>query len=306
VFAVIPGGNGDSQNPEYIITHHPIYLELPICTISQPTGLLSIAYDQPLAILFSHNQREMTSPRSLYLFTTSQNPLPGRYPRPAKPVLNVPPLIHRSLHQALDQSPPSLSISQNQTITIPHIEHVRKYDIPSASEHDELEITLKIHLIGPAKSEERATWVKEALGLVQSAIGIGGADTLLIGFKGVDYKGKKTVDANGSDSGDNIPASDYSVSSDMEDHIIEFWTHLVDWLSKEDGVTIKTLGTMYLPLGVLKRLKGLKTDQEELGRIKVNSLDTPDCHHLPKEYTSWAKENGVQLWAGGGGEGSGM
>jgi len=46
--------------------------------------------------------------------------------------------------------------------------------------------------------------------------------------------------------------------------------------------------------------------KDGLGKVQVNSLDTPDCHHLPKDFTGWAKENGVQLWAGGGGEGSGM
>ena len=242
----------------------------------------------------------MTSSQSLYLFTTSQNPLPGRYPRPAKPALIVPPLIHRSLHQALDQSPPSLSISSAKAITIPHIDHLRKHDIPSAPEHDDVEITLKIHLVAPANATEQAGWIKEALGLVQTAIGIGGADTLLIGFKGVDYKGKKT------DEGESVSA-DYSVESGVEDHIVEFWTQLVGWLKKEKEVKVKTLGTMYLPLGVLKRLKTLEGEQKDgLGKVQVNSLDTPDCHHLPKDFTGWAKENGVQLWAGGGGEGSGM
>jgi hypothetical protein len=250
----------------------------------------------------------MSSPKSLYIFTTSQNPLPGRYPRPTKPVLVVPPLIHRSLHQALDQTPPSLSVSQDdaQQITIPHIDHLRKHDIPSASDRKDVEITLKIHLVAPASSADQASWVKEALSLVQTALGIGGADTLLIGFKGVDYKGKKTVD--GSEvNGDSVPPADYSVSSDMEEHIVEFWTHLVDWLKEESEVKVKTLGTMYLPFGVLKRLKSLEAEKDKsgAGSVKVNSLDTPDCHHLPKDFTGWAKENGVQLWAGGGGEGSG-
>jgi hypothetical protein len=242
----------------------------------------------------------MTSSQSLYLFTTSQNPLPGRYPRPAKPALIVPPLIHRSLHQALDQSPPSLSISSKKAITIPHIDHLRKHDIPSAPERDDVEITLKIHLVGPANPTGQAGWVKEALVLIQTALGIGGADTLLIGFKGVDYKGKKTVD------GESVSA-DYSVESDVEDHIVEFWTQLISWLKEEQEVKVKTLGTMYLPLGVLKRLKSLDGEQKDgVGKVQVNSLDTPDCHHLPKDFTGWAKENGVQLWAGGGGEGSGM
>jgi hypothetical protein len=260
----------------------------------------------------------MTSPRSLYIFTTSQNPLPGRYPRPAKPVLIVPPLIHRSLHQALDQTPPSLTVSSGSESTstpagirIPHLDHLRKHDLPPRSEQgpDETEITIKLHLVGPSTSEEKGQWVQEALKLVQNALGLVGADTLLIGFKGVDYKGKKTVDsADSNGNGDSIPPSDYSVSSEMEDHIVEFWRYLTEWLQKDEtlGKRIKKLGTMYLPLGVLKRLKQLEGELSGAGRVQVNSLDTPDCHHLPKEFTGWAKENGVQLWAGGGGEGSGM
>jgi len=246
----------------------------------------------------------MTSHQSLYIFTTSQNPLSVRYPRPAKPSLIVPPLIHRSLHQALDQSPPSLSISSTKAITIPHIDHLRKHDIPSASEREDVEITLKIHLVGPADAQEKSEWVKEALSLVQTGLGIGGADTLLIGFKGVDYKGKKTVDGS---NGDNVPPADYSVESDIEEHIVEFWTQLTAWLREEKEIKVRKLGTMYLPLGVLKRLKSLKGERKDgSGNLEVNSLDTPDCHHLPKEFTGWARENSVQLWAGGGGEGSGQ
>lgn len=37
----------------------------------------------------------------------------------------------------------------------------------------------------------------------------------------------------------------------------------------------------------------------------VNILNTPDCHHLPRELMQFASENGIELWAGGGGEGSG-
>jgi hypothetical protein len=254
----------------------------------------------------------------LYVFTTSQNPLPGRYPRPTKPVLIVPPLIHRSLHQALDQSPPSLSVSSasgsgagstGSSITIPHLDHLRKHDIPPRSENgsDETELTIKLHLVGPSAAKEKSQWVQEALQLAQTALGLVGADTLLIGFKGVDYRGKKTAEtSNGNGDKDSIPPSDYSVSSDMEDHIVEFWQSLTEWLQQDEtlGKRIKKVGTMYLPLGVLKRLKELE-GKTGGGRVEVNSLDTPDCHHLPKEFTGWAKENGVQLWAGGGGEGSG-
>ena len=244
----------------------------------------------------------------LYIFTTSQTPLAARYPRPTKPTLNVPPLIHRSLHQSLDQSPPSLLINENGGgggggITIPHPDQLRKHDIPVAPEHDEVEVTLKIHLVGDGSAEERSGWVQDALGLLDTHLGLGGADTLLVGFKGVDYKGKKTdtsqENGNGEDVREKVPTSEYSVSPEVEEQILEFWSLLTANLRKDD-TKVKNLGTMYLPLGILKRLK------QADGGLVINSLDTPDCHHLPKDYTGWARENEVQLWAGGGGEGSGQ
>ena len=254
----------------------------------------------------------------LYIFTTSQTPLAARYPRPTKPTLNVPPLIHRSLHQALDQTPPSLSTSTTPegAITIPHPDQLRKHDIPVAPEHDEVELTLKIHLVGEGTAEERSQWVQDALRLLDTHLGLGGADTLLVGFKGIDYKGKKTesetdsVDVNGNGDGvrEKVPASEYSVSPEIESHILEFWSLLTTKLREGDRkLKVKNLGTMYLPLGVLKRLKEEAGDAGSKGQgLVINSLDTPDCHHLPKDYTGWAKDNEVQLWAGGGGEGSGQ
>lgn len=261
-----------------------------------------------------------TAPRRdhpLYIFTTSQTPLAARYPRPTKPTLNVPPLIHRSLHQALDQTPPSLSSTTTSPkgITIPHPDHLRKHDIPVAPEHDEVELTLKIHLVGEGSAEERSQWVQDALALLDTHLGLGGADTLLVGFKGVDYKGKKTETETDSAETNGVPAiaSEYSVSPGIESHIIEFWSLLTTNLRKGDRKTkVKNLGTMYLPLGLLKRLKEAESESKpdsksESGTgLVINSLDTPDCHHLPKDFTGWAKENEVQLWAGGGGEGSGQ
>jgi hypothetical protein len=37
----------------------------------------------------------------------------------------------------------------------------------------------------------------------------------------------------------------------------------------------------------------------------VNCMNTPDCHWLPEDLLSYARDNGIELWAGGGGEGSG-
>jgi hypothetical protein len=79
------------------------------------------------------------------------------------------------------------------------------------------------------------------------------------------------------------------------------WKMIVE--SVKGAGRVKRLGTMYLPLGVLKRLA---TASPSEGRPEINMLDTPDCHHLPKEYSGFAQENGVELWAGGGGEGAGQ
>lgn len=251
----------------------------------------------------------------LYIFTTSQAPLAARYPRPAKPTLIVPPLIHRSLHQALDLTPPSLGQSSDGGLVIPHPDLLRKHDL---TEDGETEVTLKIHLVGEADAQERHRWVEDALGLLDTHLGIKGADTLLVGFKGVDYKGKKTVDSestgasnsnhvnvNGNgDAKENstiTAATDYTVPPETEQHIVDFWKRLVPTLTNKHRV--KRIGAMYLPLSTLRRLRSL--DQDDSG-LAVNSLDTPDCHHLPKDFTGWARENGVQLWAGGGGEGSGQ
>lgn len=255
------------------------------------------------------------APRPLYIFTTSQSPLAARYPRPTKPSLIVPPLVHRSLHLALDQSPPSLHIEGQAGLIIPHPDQLRKH----APHHDEIEVTLKIHLVGDASGVERSQWVLDALELLDRHLGLKGADTMLVGFKGVDYKGKKTVETDGPDAsasgsdrstlvnghsaanGTEAGSSEYSVSSENEQHIVDFWTQVTKGLSQA-GRHVKRVGTMYLPLGVLKRLKEVEGGLD----VEVNSLDTPDCHHLPKDFTGWARENNVQLWAGGGGEGSGQ
>jgi hypothetical protein len=36
----------------------------------------------------------------------------------------------------------------------------------------------------------------------------------------------------------------------------------------------------------------------------VNSLSTPDCHSLPQELQDYARDKGIELWAGSAGEGS--
>ena len=129
--------------------------------------------------------------------------------------------------------------------------------------------------------------------------GLTEVDTLLIGFKGIDYKGKRTAAADFFGCGAEGLTNDVSehVSPEVAQGAREVWDGLKETV---DGLDIKTVGTLYLPLEILKDLSESKFPPN------VNSLDTPDCHSLPKEYTSFAKEKGIELWAGGGGEGSGV
>ncbi|EIW72709.1 hypothetical protein TREMEDRAFT_58878 [Tremella mesenterica DSM 1558] len=275
----------------------------------------------------------------LYLITTSQTPLPLRFPRPQKPNLVVPPLIHRSLHSALDADPPSI-VKSKGTLWIPDPLTVSKHDLPSiqsnlplptppssaiiensqppnliinhtharGNENDEL--TVKLHLVGSASPSIKAKWVEEALRILGEIKGLYGANHLLLGFKGVDYKGKKT-DKNCQDDVSNQGSEDEKTEKTLElENEVEIIWKLVnkgcncgivdcDCPSGEPSrENPKEIGTLYLPLGLLKKLTEGKYP------VRVNAMDTPDCHHLPKGYTEFARSKGVELWAGGGGEGS--
>jgi len=264
---------------------------------------------------------------SLLIFTTTQSPLAVKSPRPHKPILNLPPLIHRTFHTSFDTSPPSILIDdKEETIIIPHPDTLVKHDVPPNHDHppsavpdpamtisqpeeaghgsakgDELEaeITVKIHLIASASPSTRAAWVKDALDTLESYKGLTEVDTLLVGWKGVDYKGKRTAAADFFGCGAEGLTSDVqgAIGEEMSDTVAETWEQIFKQYGRE-GQGVKELGTLYLPLELLQRLNGV-------GRVGVNSLDTPDCHSLPKEYTQFAKENNIELWAGGGGEGSG-
>lgn len=276
--------------------------------------------------------------KSLYILTTSQTPLPTRYPRPHKPNLIIPPLIHRSLHTALDAKPPSVSVSASSStstrsaIIIPHPDSVVRHDVPSRTrttstnppltpesagsirgDEFDSEVTVKLHLVGQADPQTRAGWVTEALRFLAEYKGLGGVDTLLLGFKGVDYRGRKTVasemfgcGAEGLESGSGTEV----VDEEMERGVKEVWNLISNPnpnpnLSQdpeqnlEGGLGVTNLGTMYLTLGLLKELS------EEKVVPKINAMDTPDCQSLPKEYSGFAREKGIELWAGGGGEGAG-
>ncbi|OCF42874.1 hypothetical protein I317_03351 [Kwoniella heveanensis CBS 569] len=321
----------------------------------------------------------------LLIFTTSQTPLAVRYPRPRKPVLHLPALVHRSLHNALDgETPSALFVVPPQTSTatataksliIPHPDGLVKHDLPSSPSHTththanadtsvtpheplseingeiagtnglsdssadylvDTELTVKIHLVGdssaaksPATSaEEKLSWIKEALETLESYKGLNkqAIDTLLVGFKGVDYRGAKTAASEMFGCGtEGLEAPNTeTIIAELEEEILAVWKALLTsslGSSSSEGLGLvgddTRLGSLYAPLGLLKKLVDLGAEGRSgsgsstgsgvgaKGGVKVNALDTPDCHHLPKEYTSFAKEKGVQLWAGGGGEGSG-
>ncbi|OXG90807.1 hypothetical protein C345_01539 [Cryptococcus neoformans A2-102-5] len=255
-------------------------------------------------------------PSSLVLFTTSQTPLAVRYPHPRKPILNVPPLLHRSLHNALDRDQPSAAFVGNAggvedvaqgTLYIPNLEELVKPSplaVPNGHAspelvHDNIELTVKVHLIVSPTStptaSARADWVNEALQVFRKAKRLPLPDNLLIGFNGIDYRGIKT--ATGAEG--SVAPDTEVVPGELEQEVLKVWERVFaeqDKLVKEGG----KLGSLYAPQGLLRKL----TEREGGRRVKVNALDTPDCHHLPKDYTGYARKNGVELWAGGGGEGS--
>lgn len=318
------------------------------------------------------------APSSLLLITTSQSALPVRYPHPHKPRLVIPPLVHRSLHLALDpprsesgtatassssgSSSPSPLIrnfllapaesgsasGSGSTLIIPHPDTIIKHDLPArhpgpvpngsakssidtntnvdndpVSLVSDSELTVKLHLVGSGSVEERAGWVEEALSVLAQYKGLGASssdpasatasiDTLLVGFKGVDYKGKRTAASEffgcGAEGMDGGGGGGEEVSQEVEDEVAAIW----DLVRASQAGKAGRLGTLYLPLGVLRRLalgpaaeaKGKRESEEQTGP-KINMLDTPDCHHLPHDYADFAKEQGIELWAGGGGEGAG-
>lgn len=253
---------------------------------------------------------------SLTLFTTTQSPLPVRYPRPsASGSLLLPPLIHRSLHSALDSEPASALVDAGaRTITVPHPDKITKHDIPLATataDHSAHELTVKVHLVADGSSSERARWVEESLELLSSIKGLSGVDSLLVGFRGIDYKGKKSAASGWGDwgcgtdnpeDGGEAGSSSEVVPDDLAQHVEDTWAALEHLQAGESGSTTgaRRLGTLYMPLGMLQRLADRPVPP------RINAMDTPDCHHLPKEYSDFAASRNIELWAGGGGLGAGQ
>ena len=244
---------------------------------------------------------------------------------------------------ALDSSQPPTSSDRPDGL--------EKSDITDA------EITVKLHLVGPSKgpssdsasstspsqiSERRLRWIVQALEALRRYKGLVEIDTLLLGFKGIDYKGKKTVaseffgcGAEGLEEGTGAE----NVDEETAQGVLDVWrtvtaakesqagsskqrshhhgstsevssrsqanghasnTHFASTDGLADTMSrVQSLGTLYLPLSLLEILS------ETASPPAINSMDTPDCHHLPKEYSSFARSKGIELWAGGGGEGSG-
>jgi hypothetical protein len=204
-------------------------------------------------------------------------------------------------------------------LIIPQPDSLLKHDLPLASETD-AEVTLKLHLVADGTTEERVAWVEEALRILATHKGLSGADHLLVAFRGVDYKGKKTAASEffgcGAEGLESGMGSEH-VAPETEHQVLEIWERLQSLVSDKpeangNGATtsngngdaqiqpqVKGLGTLYFPLALLKRIV------DSGAPPSINALDTPDCHHLPKEYTEFAKSAGVELWAGGGGEGAG-
>lgn len=153
-------------------------------------------------------------PTSLLLFTTSQTPLPPRYPHPTKPRLQIPSFLHASLHSALDRDPPSFKLNPDGVLLIPDpkdgiddvngdfstdgVVHPKE---PEDDEYD-AEITVKMYLVNVADLtvDEQKKQIARAVRNLTSYKGNdkrwqGRAgrhiDTFLVGWKNIDYVGQK-------------------------------------------------------------------------------------------------------------------
>jgi len=175
------------------------------------------------------------------------------------------------------------------------------------SQDQSQEITAKLHLVSPDTTSSSIDSIAQSLDILSKYKGLPYINNLLIGFRNIDYRGRKTdtntnTDCNGSTSTSELgsKSEEREITKQQEDDVLSIWRGLGS-LSNE--VQVENYGTLYLPLGLLRRLSDL--EKEGGKRVGINALDTPDCHHLPKEYTDFAKERGIELWAGGGGEGSG-
>lgn len=169
-------------------------------------------------------------PGSLLLFTTTQTPLPVRYPSPeSQKSLLIPPLLHASLHLAVDRAPQSLTLTDEGVLMIPNPEdrideiNGNRSGADVDAEGDEAadadtEITVKFHIVSdsPALDGSQATdSVRRQKSQISRAIrnlehyksgdsrwrgerARKGIDTFLIGWKGVEYRGEKRASDDGA------------------------------------------------------------------------------------------------------------
>ncbi|CAK9782255.1 hypothetical protein CC85DRAFT_325376 [Cutaneotrichosporon oleaginosum] len=189
----------------------------------------------------------------LLLFAGTQSPLPVRYPHPDKPRLALPPLVHRSLHTALDAAPPS-ALFADGLLSIPQPGSLHKH--ARDADHD---ATVKVQVYAGG---EYLPAIEEALGTLARVKGLSEVETGLVG----------------------LPAGTGA----------EEWNAVWESLGGIRGATVAKWGTIGLDADQLSKLSSTPA---------VNELNVTDCATLPKEYTAFAKEKGIQLWASGGGAG---
>ncbi|BEJ18181.1 hypothetical protein CspHIS471_0704580 [Cutaneotrichosporon sp. HIS471] len=190
----------------------------------------------------------------LLLFAGSQSPLPIRYPHPDKPRLALPPLVHRSLHTALDAAPPSALFSDD-LLSIPQPGTLHKHE--PETDHD---ATVKVQVCAGATDYLAA--IEEALGTVARVKGLSVVETGLVG----------------------LPAG---TGTDV-------WNTIWCALGGIGGASVAKWGTIGLDAEQLSKLDG---------KPVVNEINVTDCATLPKEFTAFARERGMHLWASGGGAG---
>ncbi|WOO85725.1 uncharacterized protein LOC62_07G009218 [Vanrija pseudolonga] len=200
----------------------------------------------------------------LLLFSGVQAPLQVRYSRPAKPKYDLPPLVHRALHTALDSKPASASYDAGADLLIiprPGTLHKHSWDACSLADYD---VTVKIQIVNKGTAASYAAEVSKALQTLAEHKGLELLDTVLVGLP------------------KDEPASTW----------VEFWKTITSGEIKD----VKNWGTLNLLEPILAELVTIKAPV-------ANELNTTDCYTLPQDYTAFASSHRIQLWASGGGAG---
>ncbi|KAJ9107869.1 hypothetical protein QFC19_002775 [Naganishia cerealis] len=160
---------------------------------------------------------------SLLLFTTSQTPLPNRYPTPASTrSLPIPPLLHASLHLAVDRPSPSYTLTKEGVLMIPNPEdeidaingtraavageQEGRMQGPAVADED-AEVTVKFYLVSASPVTATSSSVRAKQQITRALRNLQHykahdprwrgdrarrwIDTFLIGWKGVEYRGER-------------------------------------------------------------------------------------------------------------------